>query len=74
MSTEPTGVDLAIRLLAALRPLAERSDNRTLLALSDLVVQTRNPDDLMSVVRLYTQEFPTDPLAGKIRFPNSSEE
>jgi hypothetical protein len=71
--TQPESVDLAVRLIAALKPLAERSDNRTLLALSDLVLETRNPEDLMSVVRLYTQEFPTDPLAGKIKFLSREE-
>jgi hypothetical protein len=66
--TQPESVDLAVRLIAALKPLAERSDNRTLLALSDLVIETRDPEDLMSVVRLYTSEYPDDPIAGKIHF------
>jgi hypothetical protein len=70
---EPEGIDLACRLLLALRPLAERSGNTTLLALSDLVLETRDPEDLMSVVRLYTSEFPSDPLAGKIKFLSHEE-
>jgi hypothetical protein len=67
--TQPESVDLAVRLITALKPLAERADNRTLLALSDLVLETRDPEDLMSVIRLFTSEYPDDAIAGKIHFP-----
>jgi hypothetical protein len=70
---EPEGIDLACRLLLALKPLAERSGNTTLVALTDHVRQTRNAEDLASVFRLYTQEYPNDPLAAKIHVLNSGE-
>jgi hypothetical protein len=63
---EPEGIDLAVRLLAALRPLAERSGNTTLLALTDCVCQTRDGNELAGLFRLYTMEYPDDPLAAKI--------
>ena len=73
MASEPEGVDLAIRLLTALRPLAERSDNRTLLALTDCVCQTRDANELAGLFKLYKQEYPSDPLAAKIHVWNHEE-
>jgi hypothetical protein len=73
LSPEPEGVDLAVRLLAALRPLAERSGNSTLLALTDCVCQSRDANELVAVITLYRQEYPGDPLAGKIHVWNTEE-
>jgi len=73
VTAEPEGIDLACRLLAALRPLAERSGNSTLLALTDCVCQTRDANELAGLFRLYTMEYPDDPLAAKIHVWNHGE-